>query len=67
MFVRPGLACRGRFGHHLRVTDPGTGQALGESEAQQAFLLHLSDALRPLGESSGKPAGCCVSTWRRRE
>ena len=38
-------------GHHLRVTHPGHGQALGESEARQAFLLHLSDALRPLGDS----------------
>jgi signal transduction histidine kinase len=45
------LAFRGGLGHHLRVTDPDGAQAPGESEARRAFLLQLSDALRPLGDS----------------
>lgn len=34
------------------MTHPRGDQTLGESEARQAFLLQLSDALRPLGDSS---------------
>jgi signal transduction histidine kinase len=33
------------------VGTPPTGPAVHDSEARQAFLLHLSDALRPLGDS----------------
>lgn len=42
----------GRFRNTIStVTDPGTEAALREGEARQAFLLQLSDALRPLGDS----------------